>query len=101
MMKEQTRKAKTIYQNRLWHRMGDAGYLDTQGRLWFCGRTAHRVCTSSGIKYSVQCEAIVNNHPDIFRSALVGISAKNGFKTPVLVLEKEKKLPKNRRSNSS
>jgi acyl-CoA synthetase (AMP-forming)/AMP-acid ligase II len=89
-----TRKAKTIYQNRLWHRMGDAGYLDTQGRLWFCGRTAHRVCTSSGIKYSVQCEAIVNNHPDIFRSALVGISAKNGFKTPVLVLEKEKNCPR-------
>jgi acyl-CoA synthetase (AMP-forming)/AMP-acid ligase II len=89
-----TRKAKTLYKNRLWHRMGDAGYLDIQGRLWFCGRTAHRVCTSSGIKYSVQCEAIVNNHPDIFRSALVGISAEDDFKIPAIILEKERNCTK-------
>ncbi len=89
-----TSKAKTMYKNRLWHRMGDAGYLDISGRLWFCGRTAHRVCTSSGIKYSVQCEAIINNHPDIFRSALVGVSADNGFQLPVIILEKEKKCLK-------
>ena len=27
----------------LWHRMGDLGYLDDKGRLWFCGRVAERV----------------------------------------------------------
>lgn len=89
-----TQKAKTVYQNKLWHRMGDAGYLDEVGRLWFCGRTAHRVRTSSGIKYSVQCEAIVNNHPDIFRSALVGIAGEDTYQIPVLILEKEKGCPR-------
>ena len=28
---------------RIWHRMGDLGYFDSEGRLWFCGRKAHRV----------------------------------------------------------
>ncbi|MCX7635635.1 MAG: fatty acid CoA ligase family protein, partial [Syntrophales bacterium] len=32
----------------IWHRMGDVGYLDTKGRLWFCGRKAHRVETERG-----------------------------------------------------
>ncbi len=27
----------------VWHRMGDAGYLDDRERFWFCGRVAHRV----------------------------------------------------------
>lgn len=27
----------------LWHRMGDVGALDAQGRLWFCGRKVERV----------------------------------------------------------
>jgi olefin beta-lactone synthetase len=89
-----TRKAKTTYENRFWHRMGDAGYLDAKGRLWFCGRTAHRVCSASGVKFSVQCEAIVNNHPDIFRSALVGVPTKNCTQTPVIILEKEKNCSK-------
>jgi olefin beta-lactone synthetase len=31
-----------------WHRIGDLGYLDSQDRLWFCGRKAHRVLTPAG-----------------------------------------------------
>lgn len=86
----ETELAKTTYDNKLWHRMGDTGYLDEKGRLWFCGRKAHRVQTAGGTKFSVQCEAIVNNHPDIFRSALVGIGGDDGFQIPVLVVEKNK-----------
>ncbi|MGR3218999.1 MAG: fatty acid CoA ligase family protein, partial [Candidatus Anammoxibacter sp.] len=26
-----------------YHRMGDVGYIDDKGRLWFCGRKSHRV----------------------------------------------------------
>ena len=33
-----TRRGGTFY-----HRMGDLGYRDDQGRLWFCGRKSHRV----------------------------------------------------------
>ncbi len=91
----ETRMAKTRLDGRLWHRMGDIGYLDKKKRLWFCGRKAHRVQTTEGTKYTLQCEAIANNHPDISRSALVGISKAPGLKIPVLILEKEKSCRRN------
>ena len=53
--------------------MGDGGYLDEHGRFWFCGRVAHRVLTAAGAMYTIPCEAIFNQHPAIFRSALVGV----------------------------
>ena len=37
---------------RLWHRMGDVGYLDEHGRLWFCGRKSHRVVTPHGTLFT-------------------------------------------------
>jgi acyl-CoA synthetase (AMP-forming)/AMP-acid ligase II len=70
----------------LWHRMGDVGYLDNLGRLWFCGRKAHRVLTSGEPLYSVCCEAIFNRHPRVFRSALVGIG-EPGHQRPVILIE--------------
>ena len=70
----------------LWHRMGDVGYLDELGRLWFCGRKAHRVLTPDGPRYSVCCEAIFNRHPRVFRSALVGVG-KPGRQRPVILVE--------------
>ena len=56
-----------------WHRMGDVGYLDEQDRFWFCGRKTHRVQTSQHTMFTIPCEAIINTHPEIYRSALVGI----------------------------
>jgi len=73
----------------VWHRMGDSGYLDNQGRFWFCGRVAHRVLTPEGPMYPVCCEAIFNQHPYIFRSALVGVGPPPR-QLPVIVLEPEK-----------
>ena len=73
-----------------WHRMGDMGYLDQEGRLWFCGRKAHRVSTEKGMLYTICCEAIFNEHPQVRRSALVGIGSW-GNQTPVLVVELLKK----------
>jgi acyl-CoA synthetase (AMP-forming)/AMP-acid ligase II len=72
----------------VWHRMGDVGYLDAQGRVWFCGRKAHRVVTADGTLFTVPCEAIFNNHPAVFRSALVGVGAAPN-QTPVLCVELE------------
>ncbi len=57
--------------NTPWHRLGDLGYLDASGRLWFCGRKAERVMTKSGPLYTEQIEPIFNAHPDVLRSALI------------------------------
>jgi acyl-CoA synthetase (AMP-forming)/AMP-acid ligase II len=70
----------------LWHRMGDAGYLDQQDRFWYCGRMAHRVETPAGPMYTVPCEAIFNRHPHVRRSALVGVG-RPGSQRPVMILE--------------
>ncbi len=56
----------------LWHRMGDLGYLDEVGRLWFCGRKSQRVITYAQTLYTIPVEAVFNTHPDVFRTALVG-----------------------------
>jgi len=65
-------KIKDDINGGFWHRMGDLGWRDSKGRIWFCGRKNHRVETVDGPLYSVPCEAIFNNHPEVFRSALVG-----------------------------
>lgn len=72
--------------DRVWHRMGDIGWLDEQGRFWFCGRMAHRVQTAGGVLFSVPCEEIFNSHPRVFRTALVGIG-RPGAQRPVLIVE--------------
>ncbi len=58
-----------------WHRMGDLGWMDSQGRIWFCGRKSHRVVMPAKTLYTIPCEAIFNGHADVFRSALVGVGA--------------------------
>lgn len=72
--------------NAVWHRMGDVGYLDSQDRFWFCGRKGQRVVTPTGTLFTIPVEAIVNAHPSIYRSALVGVG-RFGSQTPVMVLE--------------
>lgn len=72
----------------IWHRMGDLGYLDTDGRLWFCGRKAHRLQTPDGLIPAVPVEGIFNEHPDVFRTALVGVGAV-GSQIPILCVELE------------
>jgi acyl-coenzyme A synthetase/AMP-(fatty) acid ligase len=66
--------------------MGDVGYLDDVGRLWYCGRQAHRVETKSGVLFSVPVEEVFNAHPAVHRTALVGVGPR-GAETPVLVVE--------------
>ena len=85
---EATRLAKIPDGDRFWHRIGDVGSLDSEGLLWFCGRKAHVVETGTERLFSVCCEAIFNQHPKIFRSALVGVGRK-GEQLPVLVAEPE------------
>jgi acyl-CoA synthetase (AMP-forming)/AMP-acid ligase II len=85
---EQTKAAKIVDGARVVHRMGDVGYLDGQGRLWMCGRKSHRVETARGPMFSTPVEEVLNAHPQVRRSALVGVGAK-GAQVPVVLLEKE------------
>lgn len=78
------------------HRMGDLGYLDDQGRLWMCGRKAHRVDATHKGKfakryYSIPCERIFNTHPNVKRSALVGVKVANEI-TPLICIELDTSL---------
>jgi acyl-CoA synthetase (AMP-forming)/AMP-acid ligase II len=65
-------------EGRIWHRMGDVGYLDEQDRFWFCGRKAHRVVTAERTFFSIPCEAIFNRHPKVFRAALANCQMADG-----------------------
>jgi acyl-CoA synthetase (AMP-forming)/AMP-acid ligase II len=71
------------------HRMGDLGYFDTDGRLWFCGRKSQRVSSANKLFHTVPIEGIFDSVPGVFRSALVGIGPV-GFQLPVVCVEKEK-----------
>ena len=84
---EQTRVAKIQDAgNRTWHRMGDAGYFDEQGRLWYCGRKSQRIVNEETTLFADQVEAIFNVHPEVARTALVGIG-QFGYQEPVLCVE--------------
>ncbi len=71
---------------RVVHRMGDVGYFDAQGRLWFCGRKTQRVETAQGPLYTEQVEPVFNALDGIARTALVGVGAP-GRQQPVLCYE--------------
>ena len=73
----------------LYHRMGDCGWKDAEGRLWFCGRKSHRVETPEGTLFTIPCEAVFNSHPKVRRTALVGAGAA-GRQVPALFVELEK-----------
>lgn len=74
------------------HRMGDIGGMDDRGRIWFCGRKSHRVVTPAETLFTIPCEAVFNTHPQVFRTALVGIGPA-GEQLPVLCVELEKGIP--------
>ena len=82
--------------NTVRHCMGDLGYLDDQGLLWMCGRKAHRVdATLNGLfvkrYYSIPCERIFNTHPNVKRSALVGVKVANEIE-PLICIELDQSL---------
>ncbi|MBN1518343.1 AMP-binding protein [Candidatus Sumerlaeota bacterium] len=94
---DKTRQAKIPTTNGgFYHRMGDVGYFDEQGRLWYCGRKSHRVRTASGDLFTIPVERIFNKHALVRRTALVGIrdgrEERNGLQRPVLCVEPARKL---------
>ena len=71
---EATATSKIHEGDRVWHRMGDMGYLDAAGHLYFCGRKAHVVSTPDRTFHSVPVENVFNRHPQVRRSALIEVA---------------------------
>jgi acyl-CoA synthetase (AMP-forming)/AMP-acid ligase II len=89
LLPEKTKAAKINDQGKLWHRMGDVGYKDDKGRLWFCGRKAHVVTIGKDTYFPIPVEAVFNQHPEVKRSALVQLNSKQS--EPGLVIERKDK----------
>ncbi|MEO5963501.1 MAG: olefin beta-lactone synthetase, partial [Thermomonas sp.] len=82
---------------RIVHRMGDLGYFDEDGLLWFCGRKTQRVVVDAITTLCTeQVEPVFNTHPAIARSALIGIGPK-GAQQAVLCYELKPGIGKLRR----
>lgn len=76
---------------RIVHRMGDLGWFDADGRLWFCGRKSHRVRSEFGELYTERVEPVFNTHPLVRRTALVGVGPP-GQQWPVLCVELQRDI---------
>lgn len=81
-----TAAAKISDGDTLWHRMGDCGYVDGEGRLWFCGRKVESVPTAEGRLFTEPCEQVFRQHPRARRCALIGVGDRE-TKQPALVVE--------------
>ena len=77
--------SKFEQEGRIWHRMGDLGRVDDEGRLWIVGRKAHRVQAPGHTFFPVCAEEMVD-HPEVRRCALVGVG-EPGHQQPTLVVE--------------
>jgi len=85
----QTRLAKMVDEDgTVWHRMGDLGWMDDEGRLWYCGRKSERVVTDSGTLFTECVEGRVNAVHGVARSALVG-AGDGERRRPVVIVEPE------------
>ncbi|PAW69092.1 MAG: peptide synthase [Opitutia bacterium Tous-C1TDCM] len=69
----------------LWHRLGDCGFRDESGRLWFCGRQAERVVTAAGTLYTEPCEQVFRRHPRVTRCALIGVGEPGRLRAALVV----------------
>jgi len=56
-----------------WHRTGDVGHLDDEGRLWVEGRLAHVVRTAAGVVTPVGVEQRVEALPGVSAAAAAGV----------------------------
>ncbi len=97
---EATRAAKIEVNGRIWHRMGDLGYLDSHGRIWFCGRKAERVETNGKCYYTDCCEGVFNRLSTVFRTALIGLEQEGDTKPAIVVEPVNGAFPRNERERS-
>ncbi|HET8668202.1 MAG TPA: AMP-binding protein, partial [Terriglobales bacterium] len=68
---EGDRETKFRVGDTVWHRTGDAGYLDGEGRLWLLGRCAARVRDEHGLIYPLSVECAISDFSCVRRAALL------------------------------
>jgi acyl-CoA synthetase (AMP-forming)/AMP-acid ligase II len=56
-----------------WHRTGDVGHLDADGRLWIEGRLQHVITTAAGPVTPVGIEQRLEGLPGVSAAAAVGV----------------------------
>ena len=83
------RQNKIRMGDKIWHRTGDLGRIDAQGRIWFYGRKSQRVVLDKPDQtlYTVSIEGIINAHTEVYRSALVSVTDRDGGVSAVIVVE--------------
>jgi len=69
-----------------WHRSGDVGHLDEQGRLWIEGRMGHIVTTSEGPVTPIGIEHVVEDAPQVEHAAVVGVGPAGAQQVVVVVV---------------
>lgn len=74
-----------------WHRSGDVGHLDGQGRLWIEGRLQHVIATAKGPVTPVAVEHAAESVPGVALAAAVGVGPV-GTQQVVVVIEPASRL---------
>lgn len=69
-----------------WHRTGDVGHIDSQGRLWVEGRSIHVISSSNGPVTPVPVERAVERGLELARVCAVGVGPE-GLQQLVVVLQ--------------
>ncbi len=62
----------------LWHRLGDLGHLDADGRVFLVGRTNDAVEVADGRVHPLAVEPVLDALPDVVRSGVVGVPTAEG-----------------------
>jgi len=76
-----------------WHRTGDIGHLDAEGRLWVEGRLPHVLVTADGPVAPVGPEQQIEGCDPVRRAAVVGVGP-HGLRQAVAVVETMPAVPR-------
>ncbi len=92
------RAAKLRDGDRVWHRTGDGGRLDTDGRLWLMGRVRERVRRAGEEWWGLPAELRALGHAAVRHAAYLGVGAP-GAQRAVLVVESPEDLDASARAS--